>query len=38
LDTVYQNFLKYADVKKEILDEDIHEIVETSNIGMKNLA
>ena len=38
LDTVYQNFLKFADVKKEILDEDIHEIVETSNIGMKNLA
>ncbi|WP_318308723.1 2-isopropylmalate synthase [Flagellimonas crocea] len=38
LDTVYENFLKYADVKKEILDEDIHEIVETSNIGMKNLA
>ncbi|MEC3966568.1 2-isopropylmalate synthase [Flagellimonas halotolerans] len=38
LDTVYQNFLKYADVKKEILDEDIHEIVETSNIGMKSLA
>lgn len=38
LDTVYQNFLKYADVKKEILDEDIHDIVETSNIGMKSLA
>lgn len=38
LDAVYQNFLKYADVKKEILDEDIHEIVETSNIGMKSLA
>ncbi|AEM72420.1 2-isopropylmalate synthase [Allomuricauda ruestringensis DSM 13258] len=38
LDTVYQNFLKYADVKKEILDEDIHEIVETSNIGMKSMA
>ena len=38
LDTVYQNFLKYADVKKEIMDEDIHEIVETSKIGMKSLA
>ncbi|WP_127137948.1 2-isopropylmalate synthase [Flagellimonas oceanensis] len=38
LDTVYENFLKYADVKKEIMDEDIHEIVETSNIGMKSLA
>ncbi|USD25241.1 2-isopropylmalate synthase [Flagellimonas marinaquae] len=38
LDTVYQNFLQYADRKKEIMDEDIHEIVETSNIGMKSLA
>lgn len=38
LDKVYQNFLKFADVKKEILDEDIHEIIETSNIGMENLA
>ena len=38
LDTVYENFLKYADVKKEIVDEDMHEIVETSNIGMKSLA
>ncbi|MHA7863103.1 2-isopropylmalate synthase [Flagellimonas marinaquae] len=38
LDTVYENFLKYADVKKEIVDEDIHEIVKTSNIGMKSLA
>nr|WP_321412528.1 2-isopropylmalate synthase [uncultured Allomuricauda sp.] len=38
LDAVYENFLKYADVKKEILDEDIHEIVETSNVGMKSLA
>ncbi len=38
LDVVYENFLKYADVKKEILDEDIHEIVETSNIGMRSLA
>lgn len=38
LDMVYENFLKYADVKKEIMDEDIHEIVETSNIGMKSLA
>ncbi|WP_375324656.1 2-isopropylmalate synthase [Flagellimonas sp. GZD32] len=38
LDSVYENFLKYADRKKEILDEDIHEIVETSNINMKDLA
>ncbi|SDQ70474.1 2-isopropylmalate synthase [Flagellimonas zhangzhouensis] len=38
LDSVYENFLKYADRKKEIVDEDIHEIVETSNINMKDLA
>ncbi len=38
LDSVYENFLNYADRKKEILDEDIHEIVETSNINMKDLA
>ncbi|GLU44547.1 2-isopropylmalate synthase [Allomuricauda sp. NBRC 101325] len=38
LDAVYENFLKYADRKKEIVDEDIHEIVETSNINMKDLA
>ena len=29
LDVVYQNFLKFADRKKEIVDSDIHEIVET---------
>jgi len=38
LDTVYDNFLKYADRKKEIVDEDIHEIVETSNITIESLA
>ena len=38
LDAVYENFLKYADRKKEIVDEDIHEIVETSNIKMESLA
>ncbi len=38
LDTVYENFLKYADRKKEIVDEDIHEIVETSNIKIESLA
>ena len=38
LDTVYENFLKYADRKKEIVDEDIHEIVETSNIEIESLA
>lgn len=38
LDVVYENFLKYADRKKEILDNDIHEIVETSNISIQNIA
>lgn len=38
LDVVYDNFLKFADQKKEIVDEDIHKIVETSNINMESLA
>ncbi|WP_081894451.1 2-isopropylmalate synthase [Muricauda sp. MAR_2010_75] len=38
LDAVYENFLKFADVKKEILDEDIHQIVETSNISIQSIA
>jgi len=38
LDKVYENFLKFADVKKEIVDEDIHEIVETSNVKLESLA
>ena len=32
LDEVYSNFLKFADMKKEINDTDIHEIIETSSI------
>lgn len=38
LDAVYENFLKFADRKKEIVDEDIHEIIETSNINLTSLA
>lgn len=38
LDKVYENFLKFADRKKEIVDEDIHEIVETSAIDTTSLA
>ena len=38
LDSVYDNFLKFADRKKEIVDADIHEIVETSNIKIESLA
>ena len=37
LDAVYQNFLKFADRKKEIVDSDIHEIVETSNVNISSL-
>ncbi|MDG5490219.1 2-isopropylmalate synthase [Psychroserpens sp. SPM9] len=31
LDEVYANFLSFADKKKEINDNDIHQIIETSN-------
>ncbi len=37
LDKVYDNFLKFADVKKEIVDADIHEIVETSEVKLESL-
>ena len=32
LDEVYSNFLKFADMKKEINDKDIHQIIETSSV------
>ena len=32
LDEVYNNFLSFADRKKEIQDNDIHEIIETSRV------
>jgi len=38
LDKVYENFLQFADRKKEIIDEDIHQIIQTSNINMASLA
>ncbi|KAB5491871.1 MULTISPECIES: 2-isopropylmalate synthase [Flagellimonas] len=38
LDSVYENFLKFADRKKEILDEDIHQIIEVSNIRIQSIA
>jgi 2-isopropylmalate synthase len=38
LDKVYQEFLKYADRQKEIVDEDIHEIIETSNIQIESVS
>lgn len=38
LDRVYDEFLKFADVRKEILDEDIHEIIEASKVNLESLA
>ncbi|MDP5082486.1 MAG: 2-isopropylmalate synthase [Winogradskyella sp.] len=32
LDDVYENFLSFADKKKEINDNDIHQIIETSRV------
>ncbi|HEX9825706.1 MAG TPA: 2-isopropylmalate synthase [Flavobacteriaceae bacterium] len=32
LDEIYANFLNFADQKKEINDDDIHKIIETSNV------
>jgi len=34
LDSVYAKFLTYADVKKEVIDADIHQIITTSDIGI----
>jgi 2-isopropylmalate synthase len=38
LDKVYQEFLKFADRKKEIVDEDLHEIIEVSHIDINAIA
>ncbi|MCW5516583.1 2-isopropylmalate synthase [Muriicola sp. Z0-33] len=38
LDKVYDEFLKFADRKKEIEDADIHEIVVASQINLESLA
>ena len=32
LDVIYSDFLKFADVKKEVNDSDLHEIIESSTI------
>jgi 2-isopropylmalate synthase len=37
LDKVYQTFLQFADRQKEIKDEDIHVIIEKSNINLEVL-
>tara|TARA_R110000744_G_scaffold61769_1_gene127320 strand:+ start:3122 stop:4294 length:1173 start_codon:yes stop_codon:yes gene_type:complete len=38
LDQVYQEFLKYADTRKEVKDDDIHQIIETSNIDLQSIS
>ena len=38
LDEVYQEFLKYADSKKEVVDNDIHEIIGSANVNIESLA
>ncbi|MDA8686619.1 2-isopropylmalate synthase [Robiginitalea sp.] len=37
LDKVYEEFLKFADRKKEIVDEDIHEIIKSSAIEIQRI-
>jgi 2-isopropylmalate synthase len=32
LDIVYLEFLKFADIKKEVVDDDIHQIIEACKI------
>jgi 2-isopropylmalate synthase len=34
LDVVYQEFLKFADSKKEVIDKDVRHIIEISNLGI----
>ena len=32
LDTIYAEFLKFADTKKEVVDTDVHQIIKNSKI------
>ena len=38
LDSVYTEFLKFADQKKEVVDNDIHQIIEASPINIESIA
>ena len=38
LDEVYQEFLKFADRKKEILDSDIHLIIEATGLNIESVS
>lgn len=37
LDTVYIEFLKFADIKKEVVDADIHQIIEACFFSRKDI-
>jgi len=38
LDQVYEEFLKFADTKKEVKDEDIHEIIKATKIDLQSIS
>jgi 2-isopropylmalate synthase len=38
LDLVYEEFLKYADSRKEVKDDDIYKIIEASNIDIQSIS
>ena len=38
LDMVYEEFLKFADTRKEVIDEDIHQIIEASKIDVHSIS
>jgi 2-isopropylmalate synthase len=38
LDEVYEEFLKFADSKKEVKDEDIHQIIELSKVDAQSVS
>ena len=38
LDLVYEEFLKYADSRKEVKDDDIHQIIEASKIDIQSFS
>ncbi len=38
LDEVYEEFLKFADRKKEVKDEDIHQIIELSKVDAQSVS
>ena len=38
LDRVYEEFLKFADTKKEVKDKDIHQIIEATKIDLHSIS